>query len=238
MTTIYKYKKCDSFGFATSKDIVLNKYPEAIFIDNDINEITNYNNKDKTPVFIFDLESDLFSDIIIRTEENDNKAEHLKRNEKETTNANYKRDENELNKIMTGQSAQLDAFSKNVYTVIYGKKTANINNGNNNTHIFNHSVIDSLARNGVIADPIANHELSIHKVMRELEKLDKFKVFFIHTKLDLEYTEHESPNEISHPIYIKGLGEITAVAYRALILRFFPSLTIVSESMRENAYLF
>ena len=74
--------------------------------------------------------------------------------------------------------------------------------------------------------------------MRELEQLRKFIIFFVHPALDIAYTEHESPNEISHPVYIKGKGEIASIAYRALVLRFFPDLTIVSESMRENAYLF
>ena len=151
---------------------------------------------------------------------------------------NYKHDDQELNKIITGQSAQLDAFSQNVYTVIYGKKTAGLSNGNNNQHIFNHNVIDSLAKNGVIVDPSVGEELSIHKIIRQLETLRKFNIFFVHSALDLEYTEYESPSEISQPTYIKGKGEICAVAYRALILRFFPYLTIITESMRENAYLF
>ena len=232
MSTVYKYKKCEKFGFAKSIDKIKEHYDDIIVFDNDNTNIeTIHTTTDKLPVFVFDLESSIFSDIIISIDDGKSKNNNI-------TNASYKHDENELNKILTGQSAQLDAFSKNVYTVIYGKKTANIQNGKNNTHIFNHTVIDSLAKNGVIVDPSSNEELSIHTIMRELEQLRKFVVFFVHSQLDIDFIEHESPNEISHPVYIKGKGEITAVAYRALILRFFPDLTIVTESMRENAYLF
>lgn len=233
MSTVYKYKKCEKFGFARSVDEIKERYDDFILYNNDNTDIQNLHEKatkDKIPVYVFDLESSIFSDIVVSTESNQKNTS--------ITNDNYKHDDNELNKILTGQSNQLDAFSKNIYTVIYGKKAANIQNGKNNTHIFNHTVIDSLAKNGVIADPTSGTELSIHVIMRELEKLRKFIIFFVHSELDLNYTEHESPNEISHPVYIKNKGEITAVAYRALILRFFPSLTIVTESMRENAYLF
>lgn len=230
MSTVYKYKKCDKFGFAKTVEQIKEHYEDIIVFDDNNTDIESIHTiTDKLPIFVFDLESSIFSDIQICTEENKNKN---------ITNDSYKHDDNELNKILTGQSAQLDAFSKNIYTVIYGKKTANIQNGKNNTHIFNHTVIDSLAKNGVIADPISNQELSIHIIMRELEQLRKFIVFFVHSQLDLDFIEHESPNEISHPVYVKGKGEITAIAYRALILRFFPDLTIVTESMRENAYLF
>ena len=231
MSTVYKYKKCEKFGFAKSITEIEQRYDDFILFNNDNKDLTSiHTHKEGIPVFVFDLESEIFNDIIVSTESN-NKNSSI-------TNDNYKHDENELNKILTGQSSQLDAFSKNIYTVIYGKKSANIQNGKNNTHIFNHTVIDSLAKNGVIADPISGTEISIHVIMRELEQLKKFIVFFIHQDLDLNFTEHESPNEISHPVYIKNKGEITSVAYRALILRFFPSLTIVTESMRENAYLF
>ena len=233
MSTVYKYKKCERFGFAQSIDEISRRYDNFVLYNNDntdIQRIQEHTDKDSIPVFVFDLESSIFSDIYISTESNQKNSS--------VTNDNYKHDENELNKILTGQSSQLDAFSKNIYTVIYGKKAANIQNGKNNSHIFNHTVIDSLARNGVIADPTSNTELSIHIIMRELEKLRKFIIFFIHPELDLPFTEHESPNEISHPVYIKNKGEISAVVYRALVLRFFPALTIVTESMRENAYLF
>lgn len=231
MSTVYKYKKCDKFGFAKTLSEIEQRYDNIIVFNDEKTDIeTIHTYTDGIPVFVFDLESSIFSDIVVSTDGN-NKNDSV-------TNDNYKHDENELNKILTGQSSQLDAFSKNIYTVIYGKKSSNIQNGKNNTHIFNHTVIDSLAKNGVIADPISGTEISIHTIMRELETLKKFSVFFLHSALDLNFTEHESPNEISHPVYIKNKGEIASVAYRALILRFFPTLTIVTESMRENAYLF
>lgn len=244
MSTVYKYKKCERFGFAQSINEIRERYDNIIVFDNDntkieaIHEYKEMNDRDEIPIFVFDLESKIFDDIIISVDKADDKKDANAVKNPSITNDSYKHDDNELNKIMTGQSTQLDAFSKNLYTVIYGKKGANIQNGQNNTHIFNHVVIDSLAKNGVIADPISNQEISIHTIMRELEQLKKFMIFFVHPALDIPYTEHESPNEISHPVYIKGKGEIAGVAYRALVLRFFPDLTIVTESMRENAYLF
>lgn len=238
MTTVYKYKKCNVFGFAQNVEAVLKRYPDNVHIYDNENEtdITDIKkdiqeSSDVIPTFVFDLESDIFKDIAIVTDDDDSKNSEI-------STGNYKHDDQELNRIITGQSTQLDAFSQNIYTVIYGKKTAGLSNGNNNQHIFNHNVIDSLAKNGVIVDPSVGEELSIHKIIRQLETLRKFNIFFVHSALDLEYTEYESPSEISQPTYTKGKGEICAVAYRALILRFFPYLTIITESMRENAYLF
>ena len=256
MTTSYKYKKCNTFGFAQSVDIVAERFNNVIVIDDQplvlTDEFVNQNRQlkltmanshakptedtqDGIPTFIINLEGKWFSDINILTDENKNNTNQT--SEQIGTN-NYKHDDNELAKIITGQSTQLEAFTKNVYTVIYGKKTANIPQGTNNAHIFNHNVIDSLARNGVISDQVSDNVLSVHKLFKQLEKLYLFNIFFVHSALELEFIQHESPTEISHPVYTKGKGEICAVVYRLLLLKFFPYLTIVSESMRENAYLF
>lgn len=268
MSTSYKYKKCNIFGFSQSLDILNDKFNNIITIDNEpmnlsddfieenkqlkLNMMNSNDDKynDDIPTFAINLEGEWFNDINILTDENknnnyssDSKQNFKNNNDKKTTynnssTNNYKHDDNELSKIITGQSTQLEAFTKNVYTVIYGKKTANIPQGNNNAHIFNHNVIDSLARNGVISDQVSDNVLSVHKLFKQLEKLYIFNIIFIHSALELEYIQHESPTDISHPVYIKGRGEICAVVYRLLLLKFFPYLTIVSESMRENAYLF
>ena len=252
MTTSYKYKKCNIFGFAQSVDNVAEKFNNVIIVgdcplvltDEFIEQnrqlkltTTDMNQQENVldiPTFIVDLEGKWFSDINILTDEN--KQDTDKQNQVGTNN--YKHDDNELAKIITGQSTQLEAFTKNVYTVIYGKKTANIPQGTNNAHIFNHNVIDSLARNGIISDQVSDNVLSVHALFKQLEKLYTFNIFFVHSALELEFIQHESPTEISHPVYTKGKGEICAVVYRLLLLKFFPYLTIVSESMRENAYLF
>lgn len=247
MTTSYKYKKCNIFGFAQSVDSIADKFNNVIIVDDSplvlTNEFVEQNRRLKLtatdtqadiPTFIINLEGEWFSDINILTDEN--KQDIDKQNQIGTNN--YKHDDNELAKIITGQSTQLEAFTKNVYTVIYGKKTANISQGTNNAHIFNHNIIDSLARNGVISDQVSDNVLSVHMLFKQLEKLYTFNIFFVHSALELEYIQHESPTEISHPVYTKGKGEICAVVYRLLLLKFFPYLTIVSESMRENAYLF
>ena len=240
MTTVYKYKKCNLFGFAKTTETVTDKFDnclvydngnEFVMIDEDIMKDTNENGVVYT--FVFDLESEQFNDIHIKVDETDSKTKT-----RDVTNGNYKHDEKELSRLISGNSSQLDAFTSNLYTVIYGKKTANIYQGQNNVHIFNHNVIDSLAKNGIIVDQSSNGKLSVHNIMDELEKLRHFNVFFIHSFLDLDYVVNESPSELSHPIYVKGKGEITAVFYRNLVLRFFPYLTITTESMRENAYLF
>ena len=241
MSTVYKYNKCKGFGFVKSFDILAEHIPNLYEEDSeDITIIQNkaslifdedfvrkVNSEEEPHIFIINLEAKVFSDINILSEES-----------KDKKLSSEKHDEKELNKIMTGNSSQLEAFSKNIYTVIHGKKTANIPQGHNNIHIFNHNVIDSLARNGIISDQNSSTTLSVHILMNELEKINQFIIYFIHNGLELDYTFHESPNDISHPVYYKGIGEITAVFYRNLLLRFFPYLTIVSESMRENAYLF
>ena len=259
MTTSYKYKKCNLFGFAQSVDYVCEHIDNKniIIVSDEPLELTDeFINRNKQlkldmissqdselstniPTFVVNLEGEWFKDINILTDENkdDNKNKQQLVNQT-VNNQNYKHDDNELSKIVTGQSTQLEAFTKNVYTVIYGKKTANIPQGLNNSHIFNHNVIDSLARNGVISDQVSDKVLSVHKLFNQLEKLYLFNIFFVHSALELEFVQHESPTDISHPVYTKGLGEITAIVYRCLLLRFFPYLTIVSESMRENAYLF
>lgn len=253
MSTTYRYKKCKLFGFSQQIDYVLDKQhssPSNTIIVNDepltlSDEFIEHNKQmvlngeqENVPTFVIDLTGKWFSDINILTDENKTGDQQQSSFATQQTNANYRRDDNELSKIITGQSTQLEAFTKNVYTVIYGKKTANIPQGINNAHIFNHNVIDSLARNGVVSDQVSDNVLSVHKLFNQLEKLYLFNIFFVHPSLELEYVEHESPTEISHPIYTKGVGEICAVFYRCLLLRFFPYLTIVSESMRENAYLF
>lgn len=290
MTTVYKYKKCDVFGFAKSiKNICVNGYDKDLIIyrnkptgeeqkaadintDNDdltedeITELTklkkeyekyeetlkdksviiyDFDSKDESKnikmmeniakigegkTIIIDLSSNWMNDIDIATDKDKDASD--------ISTASFKHDDQTFNKAMTGQSTQLEAFSSNRYTVIYGKKTAGIQASTANPHIFNHNVIDSLAKNGVVVDIKTDTELRILKFMRELEKLRKFNIFFIHPSYDLEYSEYESPSDISNPTYIKGKGEICAIAYRALILRFFPYLTILTESMREDAYLF
>ena len=254
MSTSYKYKKCNLFGFSQNMDNVKNKFNNIIIIDNEplelseefiednkqlkLNMISSNINDDNIPTFVVNLEGSWFSDINILTDENKSDNKNKDVNNVVQSTRNYKHDDNELSKIATGRTTQLEAFTKNVYTVIYGKKTANIPQGNNNSHIFNHNVIDSLARNGVVSDQVSNSVLSVHQLFNQLMKLYIFNIIFVHSALELEYIQHESPTDISHPVYIKGKGEICAIVYRLLLLKFFPYLTIVSESMRENAYLF
>ena len=255
MSTAYKYKKCKLFGFSQTVDTVIEKFNNVILVGNQPLELTdefieqnrqmklravddNEEDLDEVPTFVVNLEGKWFNDVCILTDENKEANLSGGKEASNTSTNNYRHDDNELSKIITGQSTQLEAFTKNVYTVIYGKKTANIPQGTNNAHVFNHNVIDSLARNGIISDQVSDNVLSVHQLFKQLEKLYLFNIFFIHSALELEFIQHDSPTDISHPVYIKGKGEICAVVYRLLLLKFFPYLTIVSESMRENAYLF
>ena len=199
-----------------------------IEIINSIDKLTNDSNNETT-IIIVDLESSLFDDIhIIQKNKDEKKEDGL-------TNTEYTVSKEDMKKQLAGDSSHLDAFTTNAFAVILGKKSANIFSSN---YRQNHDVLDSLARNGVVCSPITDKVLSIQKLIDKLTSYKSFKVFAIHSALDLKFIEHEFPSEISHPSYIIGKGEITAVFYRYLLLNFFGYCSIITDSMRENNYLF
>lgn len=246
MTTEYVIKKCNSFGFARSMEDFFNRFTreDPIFILSsrfDMNSIpAEYGSRTEVlssidelrtveknnAVIVIDLECDIFDDIKI-SKPNISKAGESSKEQQLS--------KEELHEQLSGKSTQLDAFSNNLFAVIYGKKSANIQSCNTKQ---NHGVLDSLARNGVVCTPKTNEVLSIQRITDYLMKFKKFSVFGVHSALELSYDEHEYPSEISHPSYKVTKGEITAILYRYILINFYGYCSIVTDSMRENAYIF
>lgn len=237
MTTEYTIKKCNEFGYAKSLDDVLDNvaHGNIYYLGNETNEnvemLTSFGDiekiKTENPVIAVDLTHDLFKDIVfsLKSDAKDNVS---------GTNKNYRNDPDELKKQVSNAD-QLNAFTSNMFTVIYGKKTANVKSVNFKQ---NHEVLDSLARNGVVCTPHTDDVLSMQILVDKLFKLRHFTIICIHPELELAYVSHEYPSDISHPAYIIGKGEITAVFYRYIMLNFFGYCSIITESMRENSYMF
>jgi hypothetical protein len=237
MTTEYIIKKCTEFGYAKSLEDVVdninssdiyylgNEKNENVKLLSTLNDIEDINTSD--PVIVIDLTHDVFKDIVfsLKSDAKDNVS---------NTNKNYRNDPDELKKHVSNAD-QLNAFTSNMFTVIYGKKTANVKSVNFKQ---NHEVLDSLARNGVVCTPHTDEVLSMQILVDKLFKLKKFSIICIHPELELSFISHEYPSDISHPAYIIGKGEITAVFYRYIMLNFFGYCSIITESMRENSYMF
>lgn len=265
MSTAYAIKKCETFGFSNSIVNFLERFPgtnpiiiisdkldpdekfiaedefgeqelkENYIIINDIAKLKDivekYNHpemiyiNDKSPVFAIDLSSKMFDDIKI-SRSTDKSGESSKE---------QKLNKDDYQKQLTGKSSALDAFSNNLFAVIYGKKSANIQSCNTKQ---NHDVLDSLARNGVPCIPKTPEVLSIQKIIDYLMKLPKFHIFGIHPASETIFEQTEYPSEISHPSYKIGEGEILAVLYYYILINFFGYCSIITDSMRENAYIF
>ena len=246
MTTEYAVKKCTTFGFSRSFNEFFQRFnrDEPIFILSSsfdanlipethsphtevLDKIDLLGTVDKSnAVIVIDLECDIFNDIKI-SKPNISKADESSKDQQLS--------KEELHEQLSGKSTQLDAFSNNLFAVIYGKKSANLQSCSTKQ---NHGVLDSLARNGVVCTPKTNNVLSIQRITDYLMKFKKFSVFGIHSALELSYDEHEYPSEISHPSYKVTKGEITAILYRYILINFYGYCSIVTDSMRENAYIF
>ena len=149
------------------------------------------------------------------------------------SSAIYKHSPDDLKKAAVGNSTQLEAFSKNKFTVIHNKKSANIMNVMKR----NHDVLDSLARNGVVCSPNTTTPLSMAVLMKQLRRFKGFDIVFIHPSYDLKITRSEYPSELIEPAYIVNEGEILAVAYRYITVNFFGYCSVYNEDMEEFNYL-
>ena len=241
MTTEYAIKKIQSFGFARD----LESFSERFIRDNQVyvlssrwtempNEsyirlqsIDELGSVEKNgSVVVIDLECDIFSDIHISMPKLQKAGESSK--EQQIS-------KEEMQEQLSGKSTSLDAVSNNLFAVIYGKKGANIQSCNTKQ---NHGVLDSLARNGVVCTPKTQNVLSFQRITDYLKKLNRFSVFGVHSALEMPFDEQEYPSEISHPSYKLAHGEITAILYRYILINFYGYCSIVTDSMRENAYIF
>jgi hypothetical protein len=167
--------------------------------------------------------SPIFSDIEISIDIND----------KNISTSLYKPDKDLLKKASLGKTTQLDAFSENKFAIIHTKKRAGIENKVRNQ---NHDVLDSLAVNGVMKSPETKKPLSIYKLVRKLEKFDKFDIVFIHPSYEVRCMNAEYPCEQIIPAYRINEGEILAVIYRYIVIYFFGYCSIFTDSMLEWRY--
>lgn len=167
--------------------------------------------------------SKIFSDIEVSIDKND----------KNSSTSLYRADQDALKKAALGKTTQLDAFSENKFAVIHTKKKCGIEN---KVRSQNHDVLDTLAVNGVMKSPTTNKPLSIYKLMKVLEKFDKFDIIFIHPSSEVKSIKAEYPCEQLIPSYTINEGEILAVVYRYIVIYFFGYCSIITDSMMEWRY--
>ena len=165
----------------------------------------------------------MFSDIEISIDAND----------KNISSSLYKPDKDALKQAALGKATQLDAFSENKFAIIHTKKHAGIDSRIRNQ---NHDVLDTLAVNGVMKSPETAKPLSIYSLMIQLERFEHFNIVFIHPSYEVKSMITEYPCEQIIPSYILNPGEILAVVYRYLVMRFFGYCSIFTDSMLEWRY--
>ena len=165
----------------------------------------------------------MFSDIEISVDVND----------KNVSTSLYRPDKDALKQAALGKATQLDAFSENKFAIIHTKKHAGIDTRIRNQ---NHDVLDTLAVNGVMKSPETAKPLSIYLLMTRLEKFEHFNIVFIHPSYEVKSMLTEYPCEQIIPSYIINQGEILAVVYRYLVMRFFGYCSIFTDSMLEWRY--
>lgn len=196
------------------------------------NDVTTIELESKNPIEYEDIEINaiepisLFSDIKIVINEHDSNSS--------SSSKLYKPDKDELKKATLGNSTQLEAFSKNKFTVIHGKKSANIDD-----YIYkrNHDILNSLARNGVVCAPSVQNKLSIQQLVDKLSCFEKFNICFVHPSYELKISRSEYPSELIEPSYLINEGELLAIVYRYIVINFFGYCSVFSEGMEELEYL-
>ena len=146
----------------------------------------------------------------------------------------YKTSKEDMKQATLGNSTQLEAFSKGLFTVIRGRRSAGFNFGN---RLMNHSVLDLLAQNGVVCTPTGSQNNSIDKLVRMFECCKHFSVVFVHPSLMSNAMVAESPCDQVLPEYEMNEGEILAIAFRAMCINFFGYKGIYNEAQKEYEYL-
>ena len=230
--TKLQYGLAGVYGVLSSEALYGNYYSLQISNADDLCYFNNYNTIDLEKQYPFEYKeeqvstvfpSSIFSDIEISVDKSD----------KNTSTSLYKPDKDFLKKAALGKTTQLDAFSENKFAIIHTKKTAGIENKIRNQ---NHDVLDTLAVNGVMKSPDTKKPLSIYRLVRKLEKFDKFDIVFIHPSYEVRCMNAEYPCEQIIPAYKINEGEILAVVYRYIVVYFFGYCSIFTDSMLEWRY--
>jgi hypothetical protein len=253
MTTRYSVKRCGSIGFAQNLKLALNSKTPLFTLDErtkadnifylNSDKVVSSNSKitivpsldrleelivpGETAIVYVKLECSIFSDISVAVKQED---ENLKNIDKVATDYGISK----LKASITGKSTQLEAFSSNKFSVIYGKRGAKIEC---DSYMQNYYNIDSLIRNGVRCCPNTGTELSLARLTRLLTKLSKFDVIGIHSKLSVATSRSEFPGEHIEPVYERNVGEIVAIFYWYIVENFFAYCGVVSESMWALRYI-
>jgi hypothetical protein len=237
----YQLLKCKSFKFINKSDVSGNENYDIIIDDEHlINDIDfskfeheqNENNENesdeheqneqsevKTINIYIDTTSKNFEDIkIIKSSDNENE-----RSDKISK---------DIQKSLMGSSDNLEAIKSNQYSIVHGKKNANIQQISISQ---NHEVIDSLAVNGVMMGPKTELN-SIKTLFNKISKLTSFTLTLYNPYLMVETIEAINPNLYSVPVVIVGKGDILKIFYRYICLYFFGYMTIKDLSNPDSKY--
>lgn len=145
------------------------------------------------------------------------------------------RERPDAQKALLGNATQLEAFSKGIFTVVKGKRTAGFNY---ELRLMNHDVLDLLAKNGIVCVPMDMDDGSFERLMNVFRKCTSFKVVFVHPSLLSKPIIVEHPCEQVLPEYEVRSGEILAIAFRYMCVHFFGYKGVYDESLKEYDYLF
>ena len=206
--------KCKYIAFISDKQF--NEKQIDAYID-DEHSISQLELHDSMTIFI-DATSKEFNDIQILSDK-----EH-----KDESSTQMKTQE-VLKGPLMGASNNLDAFNEDKYAVQVGKRNAAIAFKGQN-----HSVLDSMAENGIVIG--VKKPNSIKRLFNMLSKLNSFSLVICHPGLETTILAGHYPDTFLVPKYKIGSGEICAVFYRYICLYFFGYCSIKDEYDYEKNY--
>ena len=224
MSVVYETNKCNYISFVKDVKYIDDKYKEDAhylgFNENDT--IDQIKTLPKEFTLIINTESKLFNDVEFEVNQ-----DHVGENSKKHKN------DQDINQQMISSANQLEAFSNNKFTIVPGKRSANI-------HLYhpkqNHDVIDSIARNGLMVTPKVSTEISVGKLFNILCTKKSFNLIMVNKNLEVSIRESKYPNDYVEPAYTVGKGEIVTVFYRYICLYFFGYTSVSNENDRDRIY--
>lgn len=224
MSIVYETNKCKYISFVKDMKYIDSKYTfDAFYLgfkkEDDINDIKKLPN-DFT--LIINTESELFSDVEFEVNK-----DHAGENSKKHKN------DQDINQQMISSANQLEAFSNNKFTIVPGKRSANIQLHHPKQ---NHDVIDSIARNGLMVTPKVSTEISVGRLFNILCTKQSFNLIMVNKNLEVSIRESKYPNDYVEPAYTVGKGEIVTVFYRYICLYFYGYCSITSSEDRDRNY--
>ena len=197
-------------------------YDQRIAAADELNDKYPLHYETETKLKIVNTEP--FKDIVIATDKNET-----------GTSSRVYRSKDYVQHQMVGNSTHLEAFSKGIFTVIHGKRSAGYNYEN---RLMNHDVLDLLAKNGVMHVPKDMENCSFERLVKVFKHCKSFDVVFVHPLLLSKSITVETPNEPVLPEYELHGGEIIAIAFRYICVHFFGYKGVYDESLKEYDYLF